>query len=99
MLQSEALEVEGENKRTRFRKRLSEELCLLIVSSTNDTLLSSRGGMLSSKLIKYNIFHKNYTEHTYNYFDNFKEFGRIDENPIYNKTTIDSVGEHTRRFF
>ena len=48
--------------------------------------------MLSSKLTKYNIFHKNYSEHTYNYFDNFKDFGRIDRNPIYNQTTIDSVG-------
>ena len=45
--------------------------------------------MLGSKLIKYNIFHKNYTENTFNYFDNFKDFGRIDKNPIYNKVSID----------
>ena len=59
------------------------------ILSSNDTLFHSRGGMLGSKLIKYNIFHKNYTENTFNYFDNFKDFGRIDENPIYNKVPID----------
>ena len=59
------------------------------ISKTNDTLMSSRGGMLSSNLIKYNIFHKNYTQHTFNYFDNFKDFGRIDKNPIYNQVPID----------
>ncbi len=59
------------------------------IVSSNDTLFTTRGGMLGSKLIKYNIFHKNYTENTFNYFDNFKDFGRIDENPIYNKVSID----------
>ena len=51
--------------------------------------MSSRRGMLSSNTIKYNIFNKNYTKHTFNYFENFKNYGRIDKNPIYNQTTID----------
>ncbi len=59
------------------------------IGQSNDTLLSSRGGMLSSRLIKYNIFEKNFSTHTFNYFDNFKDYGRIDKNPIYNKVVID----------
>ena len=59
------------------------------IVTSNDTLLTTRGGMLGSKLIKYNIFHKNYIENTFNYFDNFKDFSRIDKNPIYNQVPID----------
>ena len=88
---SEPLEVDGENKRNNLEKDY-QRIMGFSLSTSNDTLISSRGGMLSSKLTKYNIFHKNYSEHTYNYFDNFKDFGRIDRNPIYNQTTIDSVG-------
>ena len=88
---SEPLEVEGENKRGNIEKDY-QRIMQFGISSTNDTLMSSRGGMLSSKLTKYNIFHKNYTETSFNYFDNFKKYGRIDKNPIYNQTTIDSVG-------
>ena len=62
------------------------------IVTSNDTLLTTRGGMLGSKLIKYNIFHKNYTENTFNYFDNFKDHSRIDENPIYNQVEIDEQG-------
>ena len=59
------------------------------ISRTNDTLLSTMGGMLGSNLIKYNIFHKNYQTYNFNYFNNFRRFGRIDKNPIYNNTSID----------
>ena len=59
------------------------------VSRTNDTLLTTMGGMLGSNLIKYNIFHKNYQTYDFDYFTNFKRFGRIDKNPIYNNTSID----------
>ena len=59
------------------------------ISRTNDTLLATMGGMLGSNLIKYNIFHKNYQTYNFNYFDNFRRFGRIDKNPIYNNTSID----------
>tara|TARA_Y100000356_G_scaffold132436_1_gene137714 strand:- start:44 stop:1426 length:1383 start_codon:yes stop_codon:yes gene_type:complete len=59
------------------------------ISRTNDTLLATMGGMLGSNLIKYNIFHKNYQTYNFNYFNNFRRFGRIDKNPIYNNTSID----------
>ena len=88
---SEAMKIDGENKRGNLENDYRRILNFSI-SHSNDTLLASRMGMLSSNLIKYNIFHKNYTQHTYNYFNNFKDFGRIDENPIYNQTTIDVKG-------
>ena len=59
------------------------------ISRTNDTLITSMGGMLSSNLIKYNIFNKNYQNYDFNYFNNFNKHGRIDKNPIYNNTSID----------
>ena len=88
---SEAMKIDGENKRGNIENDY-RRILNFSVSHSNDTLLASRMGMLSSNLIKYNIFHKNYTQHTYNYFNNFKDFGRIDENPIYNQTTIDVKG-------
>ncbi len=59
------------------------------ISRTNDTLITSMGGMLGSNLIKYNIFNKNYQNYDFNYFNNFNKHGRIDKNPIYNNTSID----------
>lgn len=59
------------------------------ISRTNDTLITSMGGMLGSNLIKYNIFNKNYQNYNFNYFNNFNKHGRIDKNPIYNNTSID----------
>jgi len=88
---SEAASIEGENKRGNLEKDFQRILDFSI-GSTNDTLIMSRGGMLSSKLTKYNIFHKNYTVHTFNYFNNFKDHSRIDENPIYNQVEIDEQG-------
>ena len=85
---SEAMKIDGENKRGNLENDY-RRILNFTMSHSNDTLMSSRMGMLSSNLIKYNIFHKNYTEHTFNYFDNFKDFGRIDQNPIYNQVTID----------
>ncbi len=85
---SEAMKIDGENKRGNLENDY-RRILNFTMSHSNDTLMSSRMGMLGSNLIKYNIFHKNYTEHTFNYFDNFKNFGRIDQNPIYNQVTID----------
>ena len=88
---SEAMKIDGENKRGNLDKDYKRILNFTI-SNTNDTLMSSRRGMLSSNTIKYNIFNKNYTKHTFNYFENFKDYARIDKNPIYNQTTIDEKG-------
>ena len=88
---SEAASIQGEDKRNNIEK-VFQRIIDFSIGTTNDTVMSSRGGMLSSKLIKYNIFHKNYDEYFYNYFDDFKKHGRIDENPIYNKVEIDEQG-------
>ena len=88
---SEAASIEGEDKRGNIEKDF-QRIINFSIGNTNDTLMSSRGGMLSSKLIKYNIFHKNYNEYFFNYFNDFKKHGRIDENPIYNKVEIDEQG-------
>ena len=88
---SEAAPVEGENKRGNLQKDY-QRIMQFGIANTNDTLLTSRGGMLGSTLIKYNIFNKNYTTERFNYFEDFKNYGRIDENPIYNQTTIDKKG-------
>jgi len=84
----ENMNIEAENKRNNIEKDFQRMMAFSFTTS-NDTLLASRGGMLSSKLTRYNIFHKNYTEHTFDYFENFKDHSRIDENPIYNQTVID----------
>ena len=59
------------------------------VNTSRDMLLNTRGGMLGSKLISHNIYHKNVTNVSFNYFDEFDEFPRMDENPIYNNSKID----------
>ena len=69
------------------------------IVSSNDTLFTTRGGMLSSKLLRYNIFQKKYDEYTFNYFDNFDDYSRIDKNPIYNKVPIDNQGNTLGDFF
>jgi len=74
----------GDNIEKDYRRIIS-----FAISRTNDTLITSMGGMLGSNLIKYNIFNKNYQEYDFNYFNNFNKHGRIDKNPIYNNTSID----------
>ena len=52
-------------------------------------LLNARGGMLGSKMISHNIYHKKVTNVSFNYFNEFENYPRIDENPIYNNNRID----------
>jgi hypothetical protein len=59
------------------------------VNTSRDMLLNTRGGMLGSKFISHNLYHKNIKQNTFEYFDNFDEFPRMDENPIYNNSAID----------
>ena len=68
------------------------------IGKSQDTLLASRGGLLSSKLTMYNIFNKEYKVYTHNYFRDFDKFTRIDENPIYNDTEIDEQGNNIADF-
>ena len=46
-------------------------------------------GLLSSTFISYNIYSKSYSVTRFNYFDNFRDFNRISDNPIYNSNEID----------
>jgi len=59
------------------------------VNSNRDMLLSSRGGLLGSNIIQYNHYHKSFVKRTFKYFENFDDYPRIDENPIYNNSLID----------
>ena len=93
---SEPALIEGENKTSNLEQDY-RRIVNLSINNTNDTLISSMGGMLSSKLTTYNMYFKNFEETTFNYFDNFKDYGRIDQNPIYNNIVIDkfnnSIGD------
>ena len=59
------------------------------VNNSRDMLLNARGGMLGSKMISHNIYHKKVTNVSFNYFNEFENYPRIDENPIYNNNRID----------
>ena len=68
------------------------------IDNSMDTLVSARGGLLGSNLIKYNIFNKNYEKSEYNYFDDFNSSSRLNKNPIYNKVPIDKQGKSVGDF-
>ena len=59
------------------------------IVSSNDMLDSVDQGLLGSTFISYNIYSKSYFVSRYNYFDNFRDFNRISDNPIYNSNEID----------
>jgi len=81
--------LESENKQQGDMEKNYRRVLKFGISSSNDTLVSTMGGMLGSNLIKYNIFHKNYQTFDYRYFETFNQYGRIDKNPIYNNTFVD----------
>ena len=85
------MNVETPSKSGNFQKDY-ERIKSFSFNNSNDTLIATRGGLLSSRLIKYNILNKNYTVHNFNYFNNFNDTARIDKNPIYNKAPIDLTG-------
>ena len=66
-------------------------------------LVAPSGG-LSSNLISHNIFHKNYTSTTYNYFDNRKiekhinTFAGEKDNPLYSDAPVDKEGRRVSDF-
>jgi hypothetical protein len=58
-------------------------------SKTNDMLVNIKTGLLGSKVTIFDIYNKNYSTTTHDYFNNFKDFGRLGKNPIYNNVPID----------
>ena len=59
------------------------------IASSNNMLDGINRGLLGSTFISYNIYNKKYTTSQFKYFDNFRDFGRIGGNPIYNTNEID----------
>ena len=72
--------------------------------SQNNMLANVMGGLLGSTFIDYNIFHKKYAIKEYGYFDNFKDFERVNgkdttyDNPIYSDGSIDDKGNNVGDF-
>ena len=83
----ESLDI-GKEKKPNVEKEFQRVLEFQI-NSNQDMLLNVRGGMLGSKVTNYNIFHKNFNTKTFRYFNDLESFPRIDENPIYNNSSID----------
>ncbi len=59
-------------------------------NSNNDTLLNIKTGFLGSKITVFDIYNKNYSTTNHDYFENFKDFGRLEKHPIYNNVSIDT---------
>jgi len=68
------------------------------ISQNNDLLLNTMGGMLSSKIIKYNIYNKTYETSHHNYFEDFEGNNTIDSNPVYSDNPIDVDGNNISSF-
>ena len=67
-------------------------------SKTNDMLVNIKTGLLGSKITVFDIYNKNYNTTTYNYFENFKDFGRLGKHPIYNNVPIDAKDNNVGSF-
>ena len=63
------------------------------ITSNNDTKRNIKSGMFASKTISHNIYQKNFDVKTYDYFDDFDDYGRVASGgsnfPIYNKGAVD----------
>ena len=68
------------------------------IVQANDMLSNIRGGLLGSNLITYDIYKKSYNKKTFRYFQNFRDYGRISDNPIYNTNVIDEFGNTADNF-
>ena len=59
------------------------------LAPANDQLVDSAAGLFGSKIFTHNIYNKSYEVSTYDYFENFDDYGRTDPNasfPKYNET-------------
>ena len=68
------------------------------IASTNDMLEGINRGLLGSTFISYNIYSKSYSVSRFNYFQNFNDFNRISDNPIYNSNEIDEFNNTVADF-
>tara|TARA_R110002074_G_C12489312_1_gene661619 strand:+ start:402 stop:1793 length:1392 start_codon:yes stop_codon:yes gene_type:complete len=67
-------------------------------SSNNDMLVNIKTGLLGSKITVFDIYNKNYNTTTHDYFKNFKDFGRLGSDPIYNEAPIDVKNNNIGNF-
>ena len=68
------------------------------IVQSNDMLSNVKGGLLGSNLITYDIYKKSYNKKSFRYFQNFRDYGRISDNPIYNTNVIDEFGNTVDNF-
>ena len=59
------------------------------IVQTNDMVSNIRGGLLGSNIITHDIYKKSYNKKSFRYFQNFRDYSRISDNPIYNTNIID----------
>ena len=85
----EMLEPDGPTRTQPNPENVFQRVLSFSVNTSRDMLLNTRGGMLGSKMFAHNLYHKNIENLNFRYFDDFDEFSRIDENPIYNNSAID----------
>ena len=85
----EMLEPDGPTRTQPNPENVFQRVLQFSVNSSRDMLLNARGGMLGSRIITHNIFHKNIINVQFDYFKEFENYPRIDENPIYNDSRID----------
>ena len=68
------------------------------IVQSNDMISNIRGGLLGSNIITHDIYKKNYNKKSFRYFQNFRDYGRISDNPIYNTNVIDEFGNTVDNF-
>ncbi len=85
----ETLETNGPTRTRPNPENVFQRVLSFSINNSRDMLLNARGGMLGSKMISHNIYHKKVTNVSFNYFNEFENYPRIDENPIYNNNRID----------
>ena len=66
--------------------------------AVNDTASNVRGGLLASDLITYDIYGKRYERKKFRYFNNFNDYGRLGNSPIYNTNFIDEFDNTVDNF-
>ena len=66
--------------------------------AVNDTVKNVRGGLLASDLITYDIYSKKYERKNFRYFNNFNDYGRLGNSPIYNTNFFDEFDNTVDNF-